>query len=183
MVVLKEKSKNLREGVNLVTSLCLEDLRSILSMTGKKMEILVSGKGSLMLYDDDAIECIEETPFNFNKVKATVQMSNMRLSGAGASDKYTILYIPMGKNTLYIGVQKNFLVASVNEDKSVSDWALYSTENTVVDFTRTSIRSLRGNSESLDLQLKINHPDDERSDDSAQPLPIFEFLAISVTAL
>ena len=72
MIVLSEGTKtksSLHEGIDLVRSKCLEDLKAILSLN-KRFEVLVSGKGTLMLYDDDAMNCIQQTPFTLSGVKA-----------------------------------------------------------------------------------------------------------------
>jgi hypothetical protein len=180
MIVLSKKETNsktsLHEGIDLVRSKCLEDLKAILSLN-KRFEVLVSGKGTLMLYDEDAMNCIQQTPFTLNGVKATVSTQKV------SNEVCPVISFSSGKYAFNIAVKKDWLFAYVNQSGYPADWALYAEATEVVDFAYSHSRTLKGETDSLSLQLKMKHTDDERSDESAQPLPIFDNLSFSIQTL
>ena len=63
-----------------------------------------------------------------------------------------------------------------------SDWALYAESTEVLDYVYTKTRTFKGETYSLKVQLKMKHADDQRSDDSEEPLPIFDSLSFSIQA-
>ena len=179
MVVLSEGTKtksSLHEGIDLVRSKCLEDLKAILSLN-KRFEVLVSGKGTLMLYDEDAMNCIQQTSFTLNGVKATVSTQKV------SNEVCPVISFSSGKYIFNIAVKKDWLFAYVNQSGCPADWTLYAEATEVVDFAYSHSRTLKEETDSLSLQLKMKHADDERSDESAQPLPIFDSLSLSIQTL
>jgi len=59
MITIRESKNSLKEAVNLINSGCLDDIKKILSLPSKRYEILVSGKGCFMLWDDEGMNCIK----------------------------------------------------------------------------------------------------------------------------
>ncbi len=180
MIVLSEKETNsktsLHEGIDLIRSKCLEDLRAILSLN-KKFEIQVAAKGTLMLYDDEAMNCIQQTPFTLSGIKASVSTQKV------VNEVCPVISFNSGKYVFSIAVKKDWLFAYVNQSTYPADWALYAESTEVVDFAYSHSRTLKGETDSLSLQLKMRHADDERSDESVQPLPIFDSLSLSIRTL
>lgn len=178
MIVLEEsKKQSLHESVDLIHSKVPEDVRSILS-TNKKFKIAVAGKGTLMQYDEDAMQVIKEVPFNFSITNATAKMQKVR------NEICPVISFTVGKDVFNIAVKKEWFLCYVNDQSGYpSDWALYAEATEVVDFAYSHSRTLKGETDSLSLQLKMKHADDERSDESEQPLPIFDSLSFSIQTL
>lgn len=177
MIVLNEnKKQSLHEGIDLVRSKVLEDVKNLLS-SNKKFKITVAGKGTLMQYDDEGMQTIKEVPFNFSVSNATVKIQKVN------NDTCPVISFTVGKDVFNIAVKKEWLFCFVNQSGYVSDWALYAESTEVSDFIYTKTRTLEKETESLSLQMKVKHPDDERSDESAQPLPIFDVFSFSIQTL
>ena len=174
MIVLNEsKKQSLHEGVDLIRSKVLEDVKNILS-SNKKFKIAVAGKGTLMQYDDEGMQTIKEVPFNFSVTNATAKIQKV------GNDTCPVISFTVGKDVFNIAVKKEWLFCYVNQSGYVSDWALYAESTEVVDFLYTKTRTLEKETESLSLQMRVKHPDDERSDESAQPLPIFDAFSFNI---
>lgn len=174
MIVLNEsKKQSLHEGVNLIRSKVLEDVKNILS-SNKKFKIAVAGKGTLMQYDDEGMQTIKEVPFNFSVTNATAKIQKV------GKDTCPVISFTVGKDVFNIAVKKEWLFCYVNQSGYVSDWALYAESTEVVDFLYTKTRTLEKETESLSLQMRVKYPDDERSDESAQPLPIFDVFSFNI---
>lgn len=178
MIVLEESKKwSLHESVDLIHSKVLEDVRNVLS-SNKKFKIAVAGKGTLMQYDDEGMQTIKEIPFNFSVTNATAKVQKV------GKDTCPVISFTVGKDVFNIAVKKEWLLCYVNDQSGYpSDWALYAEATEVVDFAYSHSRTLKGETDSLSLQLKMKHADDERSDESAQPLPIFDSLSFSIQTL
>lgn len=177
MIVLEEsKKQSLHENVDLIRSKVLEDVKNIL-LSNKKLKIVVAGKGTLMQYDDEGMQTIKEVPFNFSGVNATVKIQKVR------NDTCPVISFTVGKDVFNIAVKKEWLFCYVNQSGYVSDWALYAESTEVLDFVCAKTRTLEKETESLSLQMRVKHPDDERSDDSVQPLPIFDAFSFNIQTL
>ena len=178
MIVLNENKNQtkLHEGVNLAQSKVLEDVKTLLS-SNKKFKIAVAGKGTLMQYDDEAMQVIKEVPFNFSVANAVAKVQKV------GNETCPVISFVVGKDTFNIAVKKDWLFCYVNQSGYVPDWALYAESTEVLDFIYTKTRTLTKETESLGLQMKVKHPDDERSDESAQPLPIFEVFSFNIQTL
>ena len=174
MIVLNEsKKQSLHEGVDLIRSKVLEDVKNILS-PNKKFKIAVAGKGTLMQYDEEGMQTIKEVPFNFSVTNATAKIQKV------GNDTCPVISFTVGKDVFNIAVKKEWLFCYVNQSGYVSDWALYAESTEVVDFLYAKTRTLEKETESLSLQMRVKHPDDERSDESAQPLPIFDVFSFNI---
>ena len=177
MIVLNEnKKQSLHEGVDLIRSKVLEDVKNLLS-SNKKFKIAAAGKGTLMQYDDEGMQTIKEVPFNFSVTNTTAKIQKV------GNDTCPVISFTVGKDVFNITVKKEWLFCYVNQSGYVSDWALYAESTEVVDFVYTKTRTLEKETESLSLQMKVKHPDDERSDESAQPLPIFDVFSFNIQTL
>lgn len=180
MIVLNENMKqSLREGVDLIRSKVLEDLINILS-SNKNLKIVVAGRGILMQYDDgrnEDMEVIKEVPFNFSVTNATAKVQKV------GNYICPVISFKVGKDVFNIAVRKEWLFCYVNQSGYVPDWAVYADSTEVQDFSHTKTRTLKKDIESISLKLKVIEPDDERSDASAQPLPIFADLSFNIQTL
>lgn len=178
MIVLEEsKKQSLHESVDLMHSKVPEDVRNILS-TNKKFKIAVAGKGTLRQYDEDAMQVIKEVPFNFSITNATAKIQKVR------NEICPVISFTVGKDVFNIAAKKEWFLCYVNDQSGYpSDWALYAESTEVLDFIYTKTRTLEKETESLSLQMRVKHPDDERSDESAQPLPIFDFFSFNIQTL
>lgn len=180
MIVLNEnKKQSLREGVDLIRSKVLEDLINILS-SGKGLKIAVAGRGILMQYDDgrnEDMEVIKEIPFNFSVTNATAKVQKV------GNYICPVISFKVGKDVFNIAVRKDGLFCYVNQSGYVPDWAFYAEGAEVQDFVYTKTRYLKKDTASLGFRMKATEPDDERSDASAQPLPIFDTLSFSIQTL
>lgn len=177
MLVLEEnKKQSLHESVDLTRSKVLEDVRNILS-SNKKFNIAVAGKGTLMQYDEEAMQVIKEVPFNFSITNAAVKIQKVR------NEICPVISFTVGKDVFNIAAKKEWLFCYVNEQSGYpSDWALYAESTEVLDYVYTKTRTLKGETYSLRVQLKMKRTDDQRSDDSVEPLPIFDSLSFSIQA-
>lgn len=177
MFVLEEsKKQSLHESVDLIHSKVLEDVRNVLS-SNKKFKIAVAGKGTLMQYDDEGMQTIKEIPFNFSVTNATAKVQKV------GKDTCPVISFTVGKDVFNIAVKKEWLFCYVKQSGYVSDWALYAESTEVLGFIYTKTRTLEKETESLSLQMRVKYTDDERSDDSAQPLPIFDVLSFNIQTL
>lgn len=132
-----------------------------------------------MLWDDEGMNCIKNTPFSFSNAKATLGVASVR-----GGEPCPVISFTVGKETVNLAFKKDWIFAYANQTpKYPGDWALYSEATDVVDFTYSHVRTLRGETDSLAILLKMKHADDERSDDSEQPLPIFDSMSISIKAI
>ncbi len=127
-----------------------------------------------MQYDEEGMQTIKEVPFNFSVTNATAKTQKV------GNDTCPVISFTVGKDVFNIAVKKEWLFCYVNQSGYVSDWALYAESTEVVDFIYTKTRTLEKETESLSLQMRVKHPDDERSDESAQPLPIFDVFSFSI---
>ena len=176
MIVLEEsKKQSLHESVDLIHSKVLEDVRNVLS-SNKKFKISVAGKGTLTQYDEEGMQTIKEIPFNFSVTNATAKVQKV------GKDTCPVISFTVGKDVFNIAVKKEWLFCYVNQSGYVSDWALYAESTEVLGFIYTKTRTLEKETESLGLQMRVKYTDDERSDDSAQPLPIFDVLSFNIQA-
>ena len=125
----------------------------------------------------DGSGSIKEVPFNFSVSNATVKIQKVN------NDTCPVISFTVGKDVFNIAVKKEWLFCFVNQSGYVSDWALCAESTEVSDFIYTKTRTLEKETESLSLQMKVKHPDDERSDESAQPLPIFDVFSFSIQTL
>lgn len=174
MFVLEEsKKQSLHESKDLIHSKVLEDVKNILS-SNKKLKISVAGKGTLMQYDDEGMQTTKEVSFNFSDVSATAKTQKV------GNDTCPVITFTVGKDVFNIAVKKEWLFCYVNQSGIVSDWTLYAESTEVLDFVYTKTRTLEKETESLSLQMRVKHPDDERSDESAQPLPIFDVFSFNI---
>lgn len=120
------------------------------------------------------MQTIKEIPFNFSVTNATAKMQKVN------NDTCPVISFTVGKDAFNIAVKKEWLFCFVNQSGYVSDWALYAKSTEVSDFIYTKTRTLEKETESLNLQMRVKHPDDQRSDDSVQPLPIFDVLSFNI---